>query len=102
MWCAFSISTNTGSGIIALRNRLTVSCNFGRRFFSASISTSGVIGIVTSEAIAISGSHGSRSGIRAATAARMRSATMASESSRATCSNSRSTSRHTTYGVEAV
>ena len=64
MLCTLSISMNCGSGIRTSRNRPTVSCNFARRFVSASISTSGVGATSRPNAMAISGSHGRRSGAR--------------------------------------
>ena len=67
MLCALSISMSCGSGIRTSRNRATVSCNFARRFASASSSTSGVGATSRPSAMATSGSHGMRSGARVAT-----------------------------------
>ncbi len=101
LW-AFSISINVGPGIMTPRNRSMTSCSLGRRFFSASISTSGVGAMSSPKGIAISGSHGTRSGASVATVSRRRSVIVATASSRPKCMNSRSSSLHTAYGVDAV
>jgi hypothetical protein len=72
------------------------------RFDSASSSTSGVGATWMSSAIAISGSHGAKSGARVATSELKRSMMAASGSSRPKFRSSRRSSRHSAYGVDAV
>ena len=102
MWCAFSISINCGFGMTAARNRAIVSCIFARRLVSASMATSGVAEISKPKGMAISGSQGARSGACSATSSRRRFAITVSGSSRPNARYSRSSSRQTAYGVDAV